>query len=43
MASSGEPSPVNRLRPAARGKLFGGMPEAGPPGFPARLLEFADE
>src|SRR5215218_7667690 len=43
MASSGEPSPANRLRPAARGKLFGGMPESGPPGFPARLLEFADE
>src|SRR5947208_8958290 len=23
--------------------LYGGLPEAGPPGFAARLLEFADE
>src|ERR671931_966959 len=26
-----------------RPSLYGGMPAAGPPGFPARLLEFADE
>src|SRR5436190_10531727 len=35
MASSGS---------SGRGKaLYGGLPEAGPPGFPPRLLEFADE
>src|SRR3954463_9703182 len=36
MASSGASRPGN---PA----LYGGLPEAGPPGFAARLLEFADE
>src|SRR5512146_1396320 len=36
MASSGGPRPGN---PA----LYGGMPEAGPPGFAARLLDLADE
>src|SRR5919201_2250139 len=36
MASSGASRPGN---PA----LYGGLPAAGPPGFPARLLEFADE
>jgi uncharacterized protein len=36
MASSGANRPGN---PA----LYGGLPEAGPPGFAARLLEFADE
>src|SRR3954452_15497739 len=35
MASSGR---------SGRGKrLYGGLPEPGPPGFPPRLLEFADE
>src|ERR671922_471936 len=34
MASSG--------KPASRG-LYGGMPQAGPPGMASRLLEFADE
>src|SRR5947208_2271599 len=35
MASSGS---------SGRGKrLYGGLPDAGPPGFPPRLLEFADE
>src|SRR5881227_640817 len=35
MASSGS---------SGRGKrLYGGLPEPGPPGFPPRLLEFADE
>src|SRR5437762_2024693 len=35
MASSGS---------SGRGKrLYGGLPEAGPPGFPPRLLEFAEE
>src|SRR3954469_25267312 len=34
------PPPV---RPRAGGKaLYGGLPEPGPPGFPARLLELAD-
>ena len=29
---------------SGRGKrLYGGLPDAGPPGFPPRLLEFADE
>src|SRR5919204_675240 len=36
MASSGASRP-------GRPSLYGGMPAAGPPGFPARLLEFADE
>src|SRR5689334_15377633 len=36
MDSSGASRPG---RPA----LYGGLPEPGPPGFPARLLEFADE
>src|ERR1700742_5241369 len=41
MASSDEPK---ALRPKpARGKLFGGMPERGPAGFPARLIELAEE
>ena len=30
-------------RPRAGKGLYGGLPEAGPPGFPARLLELADE
>ena len=31
-------------RPGSRGKaLYGGLPESGPPGFPPRMLEFADE
>jgi uncharacterized protein with von Willebrand factor type A (vWA) domain len=38
MASSGEPKP---LRPG-RGALYGGLPEPGPPGFPARVLDLAD-
>ena len=38
MASSGEPK---RARPP-RAKVFGGMPESGPLGFSARLLELAD-
>src|SRR5919197_5637134 len=36
MASSGASRP-------GRPSLYGGLPEAGPPGFAARLLEFADE
>src|SRR5919204_821816 len=36
MASSGASRP-------GRPSLYGGMPAAGPPGFAARLLEFADE
>ena len=38
MASSDEPGPV-RPRPGA---LYGGLPEPGPPGFPARVLDLAD-
>jgi uncharacterized protein with von Willebrand factor type A (vWA) domain len=38
MASSDAPKPV---RPG-RGALYGGLPEAGPPGFPARVLDLAD-
>ena len=38
MASSGEPK---RARPAAA-KVFGGVGEPGPPGFPARLIDLAD-
>src|SRR5690348_12910445 len=30
-------------RPARRKRLYGGMPDPGPPGFPPRLLEFADD
>jgi uncharacterized protein len=37
----GSPGP---LRPRAGGKpIYGGLPEAGPPGFSARLLDLADE
>ncbi len=36
MASSGASRP-------GRPNLYGGLPEAGPPGFAPRLLEFADE
>jgi uncharacterized protein with von Willebrand factor type A (vWA) domain len=44
VASSGESgSEAARPRPRAGGKaLYGGLPEPGPPGFPARLLELAD-
>src|SRR3954466_7803947 len=38
MASSDAPKPA---RPP-RGKLFGGMPKSGPPGFPARVIDLAD-
>src|SRR5918997_5306417 len=38
MASSDAPK---RARPP-RGKPFGGMPDSGPPGFSARLLDLAD-
>src|SRR4029450_5946760 len=42
MASSGESAP-GRARPRAAGKgLYGGMPEPGPPGFPARVIDLAD-
>src|SRR5688500_13386692 len=37
MASSDDPK---RARPGS--KLYGGMPEPGPPGFSARLLDLAD-
>src|SRR3954465_15389714 len=37
MASSHAPNPP---RPAS--KLYGGMPEPGPPGFPARVIDLAD-
>src|SRR5436305_12207531 len=30
-------------RPARLKRLYGGLPDPGPPGFPPRLLEFADE
>src|SRR5204863_1256005 len=30
-------------RQARLKRLYGGLPDAGPPGFPPRLLEFADE
>src|SRR5919198_622300 len=48
MASSGASRPGRRSTgPAAGGgrpgALHGGLPEAGPPGFAPRLLEFADE
>ncbi|MEA2141887.1 MAG: uncharacterized protein QOI64_317 [Solirubrobacteraceae bacterium] len=38
MASSGAPKPA-RARPGA---LYGGIPEPGPPGFPARVIDLAD-
>src|SRR5919107_3987332 len=37
MASSDEPR-----RARAGSKLYGGMPEPGPPGFPARVIDLAD-
>src|SRR3954469_8867326 len=37
MASSDAPK---RARPGS--KLYGGMPEPGPPGFPARVIDLAD-
>jgi uncharacterized protein with von Willebrand factor type A (vWA) domain len=44
MASSGGSAPAEPDRPRAGGsKLYGGMPEPGPPGLPPRLLELADE
>src|SRR5919202_333989 len=45
MASSGSSGPADRRgRPRAAGRaIYGGLPEAGPPGFAPRLLEFADE
>jgi uncharacterized protein with von Willebrand factor type A (vWA) domain len=42
--SSGESGRASSGRPRAGGRaLFGGLPEAGPPGLAARLLDFADE
>src|SRR5438128_2318671 len=45
MASSGSSAPGNGARrPRAAGRaIYGGLPEAGPPGFAPRLLELADE
>src|SRR4051794_1574517 len=45
MASSDRSDPANPLRPprAAGKALYGGLPETGPPGLAARLLDFADE
>src|SRR2546421_1278560 len=45
MASSGSSAPGNGARrPRAAGRaLYGGLPEAGPPGFAPRVLELADE
>src|SRR3954471_13876058 len=48
MASSGSSAPGNdggpRARPRAAGRaIYGGLPEAGPPGFAPRILELADE
>ena len=47
MASSDRSDPAAEpIRPrAGRGgkKLYGGMPDAGPPGLAARLLDFAEE
>src|SRR5918912_3014723 len=45
MASSGSSGPADRGgRPRAAGRaIYGGLPEAGPPGFAPRLLELADE
>src|SRR5436309_3209216 len=43
MASSGGSGPASG-RPRAAGRaIYGGLPDAGPPGFAARLLELADE
>jgi uncharacterized protein len=44
--SSGAPEPGSGgpLRPRAGGKpIYGGLPQPGPPGFSARLLDLADE
>src|SRR5438067_13858989 len=45
MASSESSAPGNGARrPRAAGRaIYGGLPEAGPPGFAPRLLELADE
>src|SRR3954465_3116020 len=45
MASSDRSDPANPLRPrrAAGKALYGGLPEPGPPGVAARLLDFAEE
>src|SRR4051794_12934954 len=45
MASSDRSDPANPLRPprAAGKALYGGLPEPGPPGIAARVLDFADE
>src|SRR3982751_3043296 len=48
MASSGSSAPGNGggppPRPRAAGRaIYGGLPEAGPPGFAPRILELADE
>src|SRR5918911_3325961 len=44
MASSDRPEPGSSLRPRRAGKaIYGGLPEPGPPGMAARLLDFADE
>src|SRR5947208_2743315 len=46
MESSGssEPGSAGSGRPRAAGRaIYGGLPEAGPPGFAPRLLELADE
>jgi uncharacterized protein len=42
VASSDASDRGNRPRAGGRA-LYGGLPEPGPPGFPARLLELADE
>src|SRR4051794_24054177 len=39
MDSSGGNGPAS----ARRGALYGGLPDPGPPGFAARVLDFADE
>ena len=36
------PSPSPSRPPSAAGRLYGGVPEPGPPGLDARLLEFAE-
>src|SRR5919202_1517802 len=45
MASSGSSAPGSGPgRPRAAGRaIYGGLPEAGPPGFAPRILELADE